>query len=68
MSEIIDILKIISHSLSVSSQQLNSLIKLHKSPVPLFISWTCDKMSQVGNIIAESYNQEFKVILIIYKL
>lgn len=61
MVPVIEGLRTISNGLLASAQQISSLERLHKSPVPLFISWSVEKMSQTCTLMAEAYKTEFKV-------
>lgn len=60
--EVITSQNIILSNLKTCSEQLESVVILHKSIEPLFISWSAEKIAIVAGKIYQDYNQEFQVI------
>lgn len=61
LTQIVEKLRGVVDCLLTCVKQLTALIKLHKSIEPMFISWRVEKMSEASRVVAEAYEQEFKV-------
>lgn len=61
MYEVITSKKIILSNLKICSDQLKSVVILHKSVEPIFISWSADKIARIAEKIYDDYNREFQV-------
>ncbi|GLV46382.1 uncharacterized protein CBL_20724 [Carabus blaptoides fortunei] len=61
LNDAVSAMNVIVDNLDTSVQQLKSLIHLHKSPVPIFLSWPVGKYSEVCERISQAYRQEYKL-------
>lgn len=61
LNDTVSAMKVIVDNLDTGTQQLKSVTHLHKSPVPLFLTWPTVKYSNVSAKIYEIYRQEYKV-------
>lgn len=61
LRSVVDNLQIFSKALDFLANQMTALVNLHKTPTPLFISWSVEQLSDTVHRISEAYRGEIKV-------